>query len=122
MAIPSPISTTLISPKSITLIIALFFLIFSSSSYSATHKHTFRGFVVEKKARLGSRPPSCHNKCNECHPCRAVQVPALPRRGHRVDPSSSAQENYHSSSAGEMYSNYKPLGWKCRCSGRFYNP
>ncbi|KAL2246617.1 EPIDERMAL PATTERNING FACTOR-like protein 1 [Sesamum indicum] len=123
MAIPSPISTTLISPKSIPLILALFVLIFSPSSYSSKHKHssnTFRGFEVEKKARLGSTPPSCHNKCNQCHPCTPVQVPTLPQ-GHR----SSARENpsnYHSSSAGEMYSNYKPLGWKCRCGGRFYNP
>ena len=21
-----------------------------------------------------------------------------------------------------QYSNYKPLGWKCRCAGRLYNP
>ncbi|GAB2230944.1 hypothetical protein Droror1_Dr00015242 [Drosera rotundifolia] len=31
-----------------------------------------------EKTRLGSRPPSCHNKCNRCHPCWAVQVPTLP--------------------------------------------
>ncbi|CAA0838165.1 EPIDERMAL PATTERNING FACTOR-like protein 1 [Striga hermonthica] len=79
------------------------------------------------KARLGSTPPSCHNKCNQCHPCMAVQVPTMP--GHeRVEPGREKLADYFDappappSSAGNRYSNYKPLGWKCRCGGHFYNP
>ncbi|KAJ0098253.1 hypothetical protein Patl1_28216 [Pistacia atlantica] len=43
----------------------------------------------------------------------AVQVPTLPGQKF-FDPSSSL--------LGNKYSNYKPLGWKCRCNGHFYNP
>ncbi|KAI9165921.1 hypothetical protein LWI28_022894 [Acer negundo] len=78
-----------------------------------------RDLLFEEKTRLGSMPPSCHNKCNQCHPCMAVQVPTLPRQerlrpGHMefVDPSLLTNK----------YSNYKPLGWKCRCNGHFFNP
>ncbi|KAE9602849.1 hypothetical protein Lalb_Chr12g0203921 [Lupinus albus] len=34
--------------------------------------------LFEEKNRLGSSPPRCYNKCNDCHPCIAVQVPSLP--------------------------------------------
>ncbi|KAF7130402.1 hypothetical protein RHSIM_Rhsim10G0164800 [Rhododendron simsii] len=39
------------------------------------------GLQFEEQERLGSTPPSCHNKCNQCHPCMAVQIPSL-RGGH----------------------------------------
>ncbi|XVF59005.1 hypothetical protein PTKIN_Ptkin07bG0239000 [Pterospermum kingtungense] len=68
-----------------------------------------RGLSLEEKTRLGSTPPSCHNKCNGCHPCMAVQVPTVPSL-HPFQPS------------GNQYSNYKPLGWKCCCGDHFYNP
>ncbi|KAG4920121.1 hypothetical protein JHK82_049074 [Glycine max] len=41
--------------------------------------------LCEEKNRLGSMPPTCHNKCNRCHPCMAVQVPASPSH-ERVHP------------------------------------
>ncbi|XP_022774108.1 EPIDERMAL PATTERNING FACTOR-like protein 1 [Durio zibethinus] len=69
---------------------------------------------IQEKTRLGSTPPSCHNKCNGCHPCMAVQVPTLPSH-HRFQPGLSK-------AITNQYSNYKPLGWKCRCSDHFYNP
>ncbi|KAK6125779.1 hypothetical protein DH2020_040479 [Rehmannia glutinosa] len=110
--------TSLISSSNIAIVLlAIFFLL--SPSYCLNHKHpsdTFRLVVVAEKTRLGSTPPSCHNKCNQCHPCMAVQVPPLPSH-NRVQPV-SAQVN----PAGNRYSNYKPLGWKCRCGGHFYNP
>ncbi|CAA0831838.1 EPIDERMAL PATTERNING FACTOR-like protein 1 [Striga hermonthica] len=110
---------SLISSKYlISLIIALLLLL--SPSYCSNH-YTFRDLTAsEEKARLGSTPPSCHNKCNQCHPCAAVQVPAQPSRS-RVDPG-SAQEKYPDPSTGNRYSNYKPLGWKCTCNGHDYNP
>ncbi|KAF3680281.1 EPIDERMAL PATTERNING FACTOR-like protein 1 [Capsicum annuum] len=89
--------------------------------------------LVEEKSRLGSMPPSCYNKCNQCHPCRAVQVPSLPSH-NGIKPSgdearTQARSTDHrtvesslSSVGASRYSNYKPLGWKCRCGGHFYNP
>ncbi|WOG84521.1 hypothetical protein DCAR_0103705 [Daucus carota subsp. sativus] len=76
--------------------------------------NSIMNLVSAEKSRLGSTPPSCHNKCNQCHPCMAVQVPAPPRplRATRFDPSSP----------GNNYSNYKPLSWKCRCNNHLYNP
>ncbi|KAM7523758.1 hypothetical protein LguiA_013660 [Lonicera macranthoides] len=90
------------------------------------HHHTHplpstRGLIFEEKTRLGSTPPSCHNKCNQCHPCMAVQVPTLPSQ-NPVHP--GTMDSFYDSSAGgnKKYSNYKPLGWKCRCKDSFYNP
>lgn len=82
--------------------------------------------LFEEKNRLGSIPPSCHNKCNDCHPCMAVQVPTLP--SHDSNPpdltKTSAMATFFnpSSPQGNRYSNYKPLGWKCHCGDHFFNP
>ncbi|KAK1361745.1 Epidermal patterning factor-like protein [Heracleum sosnowskyi] len=90
-----------------------------------------QGLMFEEKTRLGSTPPSCHNKCNQCHPCMALQVPSLTTRNGRVQPGLSRQGtidplDYYDpttpSPVGNKYSNYKPLGWKCRCRNHFYNP
>ncbi|CAN7037543.1 unnamed protein product [Brassica rapa subsp. trilocularis] len=79
--------------------------------------------LVEVKARLGSRPPSCHNKCNSCHPCMPTQAPTLPGRS-RVDPFAGGFVRPPSSLTTVLgqYSNYKPMDWKCHCNGHFYNP
>ncbi|PIN12917.1 hypothetical protein CDL12_14465 [Handroanthus impetiginosus] len=108
--------TPLISSNSIALFITLFLLIISPSYCLNTN---FRGLLVEEKARLGSMPPSCYNKCNQCQPCTAEQVPTLPSH-HRFEPGSVEEKRYDS--ARNRYSNYKPLGWKCRCGGHLYNP
>ncbi|CAI0422308.1 unnamed protein product, partial [Linum tenue] len=83
--------------------------------------------VEEEKSRLGSTPPSCHNKCNSCHPCMAVQVPTVPSHaGVQPGPSSriGTTESFdpYYNPPGNRYSNYKPLGWKCRCGDHLYNP
>ncbi|KAJ8500718.1 hypothetical protein OPV22_011270 [Ensete ventricosum] len=82
------------------------------------------GMPVEDKIRLGSTPPSCHNRCDLCNPCTAVQVPTLPvqstpvrSRVRKVRPSDDDPFSY-----GNQYSNYKPLGWRCSCGNRLYNP
>ncbi|KAK9063557.1 hypothetical protein SSX86_017427 [Deinandra increscens subsp. villosa] len=83
-----------------------------------------RGLLFDEKTRLGSTPPSCHNRCNLCHPCMAVQVPTLPGR-NRVKPGEGRvkkRDYYDEPPSGNMHSNYKPLGWKCRCGGHLYNP
>ncbi|OEL31671.1 hypothetical protein BAE44_0007305 [Dichanthelium oligosanthes] len=74
----------------------------------------------EEKVRLGSSPPSCRGKCYECSPCTAVQVPTL-----SVGPSGpSAAATRAQARADEVatLSNYKPVGWKCQCRDRLYEP
>ncbi|GLU13099.1 hypothetical protein SLE2022_297460 [Rubroshorea leprosula] len=114
---------------SVFLVITLSLLLFPPSS-SLCQLHTPspncpRDLLFEEKTRLGSTPPSCHNKCNGCHPCMAVQVPTLPSHdGTQPDSSGSAVSNPKQfiDPSGNRYSNYKPLGWKCRCGDHFYNP
>ncbi|KAK7399572.1 hypothetical protein VNO78_10757 [Psophocarpus tetragonolobus] len=84
-----------------------------------------RELLFEEKNRLGSIPPSCHNKCNDCHPCMAVQVPTLP--SHDSNPpdltkTAATASILNPSPQGNRYSNYKPLGWKCHCGDHFFNP
>ncbi|XP_041008760.1 EPIDERMAL PATTERNING FACTOR-like protein 1 [Juglans microcarpa x Juglans regia] len=91
------------------------------------------GWLFEEKSRLGSTPPSCHNKCNECHPCMAVQVPTTPGNTNALKlPAAAAglsrlaraapMEFFDASPRGNSYTNYKPLGWKCRCQNHLFNP
>ncbi|KAI4376524.1 hypothetical protein MLD38_014275 [Melastoma candidum] len=54
--------------------------------------------------RIGSRPPSCANRCGRCAPCDATQIPARTDR-KTVD-----------------YTNYEPEGWKCKCGPHFFDP
>ncbi|KAM3281833.1 EPIDERMAL PATTERNING FACTOR-like protein 1 [Capsicum baccatum] len=133
----SLISSLIFSIKEI-IIAFLLLLLLSPNSYSLNpNKHetldSTKDVLVEEKSRLGSMPPSCYNKCNQCHPCRAVQVPSLPSH-NGIKPSgdearTQARSTDHrtvesslSSVGASRYSNYKPLGWKCRCGGHFYNP
>ncbi|EFJ31719.1 hypothetical protein SELMODRAFT_86865 [Selaginella moellendorffii] len=59
-------------------------------------------------SNIGSRPPSCQNKCNRCIPCQAVQVPTPIERKSPV--------------VSVEYSNYKPEGWRCKCGNKLFNP
>ncbi|CAO2162951.1 unnamed protein product [Urochloa humidicola] len=79
----------------------------------------------EEKVRLGSSPPSCRGKCYECSPCTAVQVPTLSTGPS--GPSAAASRIWRSRAwarADEVatLSNYKPVGWKCQCRDRVYEP
>ncbi|OWM65642.1 EPIDERMAL PATTERNING FACTOR-like protein 1 [Punica granatum] len=95
---------------------------------SSTHHRVL--LAMEEKARLGSTPPSCYNKCNGCHPCLAVQVPSLPISLRSKRPPGSRRhhspvaptEFLNPSLESGRYSNYKPLGWKCRCRNHLFNP
>ncbi|KAB2094204.1 hypothetical protein ES319_A02G140600v1 [Gossypium barbadense] len=118
--------TSLVSPllNTFTFLLPLSFLLLSSPTSSLV-----QGLYFEDKTRLGSTPPSCHNRCNGCHPCKAVQVPTTPLLSHyhQFQPPGSSKaitnpmEVFYPSS-GSQYSNYKPLGWKCHCDDQFYNP
>eukprot|EP00249_Psilotum_nudum_P003797 c17290_g1_i2 orf=54-398(-) len=71
---------------------------------------------------IGSKPPNCQNKCNTCSPCSAVQIPTSPAQGN--PPTLKTHPQYYSSNVqeSEKYSNYKPVGWKCKCGKQLYNP
>ncbi|KAJ4714470.1 Epidermal patterning factor-like protein [Melia azedarach] len=103
----------------IPILLTVFLLLFSPISSFYHPPYSPRGLLYEDKTRLGSIPPSCHNKCNQCHPCMAVQVPTLPLPGKQAP---MAFLHNDPSPLNNKYSNYKPLGWKCRCNGHFYNP
>ncbi|XP_060211665.1 EPIDERMAL PATTERNING FACTOR-like protein 1 [Lycium barbarum] len=176
MSITSLISSLIFSIKEI-VIAFLLLLLLSPNSYSLNPKHetldSTKDVLVEEKSRLGSMPPSCYNKCNQCHPCMAVQVSEVPKiyqlmsidlykdlnwdvfffnfyfklllyfsfihiltplvqvpslSSHKevglsgdVTRTQSRSMDYNTLESNR-YSNYKPLGWKCRCGGHFYNP
>ncbi|KAK8717322.1 hypothetical protein V6N13_044594 [Hibiscus sabdariffa] len=101
---------------------------------SASSLHRFQpsnspapGSSFEGKTRLGSIPPSCHNRSNGCHPCMAVQVPTTPTGHHDhfnpgLSQAAATDPMQFSHPSTNHYSNYKPLGWKCSCGDHFYNP
>uniref|UniRef100_A0A0E0EMH7 Epidermal patterning factor-like protein n=1 Tax=Oryza meridionalis TaxID=40149 RepID=A0A0E0EMH7_9ORYZ len=70
----------------------------------------------EEKVRLGSSPPSCYSKCYGCSPCVAVQVPTLSA------PSVPAAAAADAAPLVATFTNYKPLGWKCQCRDRLFDP
>lgn len=76
--------------------------------------------LAEDKSRLGSTPPSCRNRCSACNPCMPVQVTTAPaglgRAARVTDADADAVAGF------SRYSDYKPLGWKCGCDGRLYDP
>ncbi|KAK8941906.1 EPIDERMAL PATTERNING FACTOR-like protein 1 [Platanthera guangdongensis] len=78
----------------------------------------------EEKIRLGSTPPSCHNRCNACNPCRAVQIPTMAGQTDRLGQIdvSGRRRPPDQLAYGLFSSNYKPLGWRCGCGARLFNP
>ncbi|RWR79294.1 EPIDERMAL PATTERNING FACTOR-like protein 1 [Cinnamomum micranthum f. kanehirae] len=84
---------------------------------------TSRGLFYEEKTRLGSMPPGCHNRCGECKPCIAVKEPTVPAHGPD-DPAygNAVPVEAPSWSSIAKSSDYKPLGWKCQCGDRLFNP
>eukprot|EP01018_Ginkgo_biloba_P016684 Gb_39245 [translate_table: standard] len=78
---------------------------------------------MEDKISLGSTPPNCYNKCNACSPCNVIQVPTPPthHQEHRAY-HNPAPSRVVAAGANKKYSNYKPMGWKCKCGHRLFNP
>uniref|UniRef100_A0A0E0LW54 Epidermal patterning factor-like protein n=1 Tax=Oryza punctata TaxID=4537 RepID=A0A0E0LW54_ORYPU len=77
----------------------------------------------EEKVRLGSSPPSCYSKCYGCSPCVAVQVPTL--SAPSVPAAAAARGRGRRDDAAPLvatFTNYKPLGWKCQCRDRLFDP
>ncbi|CAM0944067.1 unnamed protein product [Alopecurus aequalis] len=98
----------------------------ATTTCSRTTPTTISSFqnLAEDKSRLGSTPPSCHNRCNACNPCKPVQVATTLPAGSsgRTTSRAAAADVVDEAAAYAQYANYKPLGWKCRCAGQLYNP
>ncbi|CAN6239369.1 unnamed protein product [Urochloa humidicola] len=104
------------SPRRSLLAAVFFCFLLGAATSIRTAKFSSSQSLAEDKSRLGSTPPSCHNRCSACNPCTPVQVTTVPGLGP------SARVNQDTVAAFSRYSNYKPLGWKCRCDGRLYDP
>nr|XP_043637170.1 EPIDERMAL PATTERNING FACTOR-like protein 2 [Erigeron canadensis] len=77
----------------------------------AKYGDEYNGNLKMKNEMIGSRPPRCEWKkyCGWCGKCEAIQVPIIgprPRKTTRRDD----------------ISNYKPMGWKCKCGDFTFNP
>ncbi|XP_020091476.1 EPIDERMAL PATTERNING FACTOR-like protein 2 [Ananas comosus] len=70
------------------------------------------------RALIGSRPPRCEGRCMSCGRCEAVQMPVIPQE-KRAD---GKDDFYKVVSFKDDGSNYKPLGWKCKCGDIIFNP
>ncbi|XP_021754669.1 EPIDERMAL PATTERNING FACTOR-like protein 2 [Chenopodium quinoa] len=73
------------------------------------------------RALIGSSPPRCQGRCNNCGHCEAIQVPIVPQKGF------PRSHFMHSTptiaySRGDGLSNYKPMKWKCKCGNTIFNP
>ncbi|KAL6858862.1 hypothetical protein ACP4OV_017864 [Aristida adscensionis] len=85
------------------------------------------GEEAEEKVRLGSSPPSCRGKCYECSPCTPVQVPAAlsaaPSGPAAAAAAAAARRRPRAVRVRPLAnSEYKPVGWKCQCGDRRYEP
>lgn len=114
---------------------SLFFFFFFLSSWNSaccSSRPWQKQSVVDRKrvaarAMIGSSPPRCinHNKrCSSCRHCEAVQVPVLPENKNGVDRYLFPKRiNYRGESGDDGYdSNYKPMGWMCKCGDLLFIP
>ncbi|KAF8729876.1 hypothetical protein HU200_017336 [Digitaria exilis] len=92
------------------------FVLGAATSIRTVTSSSSQNLLAEDKSRLGSTPPSCHNRCSACNPCTPVQVTTVPGLGRSAHVADDTVAGF------SRYSNYKPLGWKCRCDGRLYDP
>ena len=92
--------------------------------------------MMLRKTMLGSRPPSCEGRCrSSCgRRCEAVQVPVTPHDLLQMLRDRRKRTTLREAGAGgggrkrnngggvplrpssyDDHSNYKPLGWRCKC-------
>nr|ACG46522.1 hypothetical protein [Zea mays] len=103
--------------------VSLFFLLGAATSVrTATFSPSQQQNLAEDKSRLGSTPPSCRNRCSACNPCMPVQVTTVPGLGRGARATDVDDDTVAVAAGFSRYSNYNPLGWKCRCDGRLYDP
>ncbi|XP_057532529.1 uncharacterized protein LOC130810471 isoform X2 [Amaranthus tricolor] len=74
-----------------------------------------------ERALIGSRPPRCEGRCNNCGHCEAIQVPIVPQQGFPRSHFMHSRPTI-AYSRGDSLSNYKPMSWKCKCGHSIFNP
>ncbi|KAK9149635.1 hypothetical protein Scep_008392 [Stephania cephalantha] len=65
------------------------------------------GSLKQRKKMLGSRPPSCINKCLSCIPC--LPFPVIPPSQNQKTVLSQ-EETYY------------PVSWRCGCKNKVFHP
>uniref|UniRef100_A0A7C8ZDR6 Epidermal patterning factor-like protein n=1 Tax=Opuntia streptacantha TaxID=393608 RepID=A0A7C8ZDR6_OPUST len=76
---------------------------------------------MTKKLVLGSRPPSCVNKCKSCKPCIATLV-VPPRHLNKASSSNSIPSSTPHEYGGNNHDTYYLLSWKCKCGNKLFQP
>ncbi|KAL5072485.1 hypothetical protein RYX36_011469 [Vicia faba] len=94
-----------------TIFTVLFIFFFSISGGSVVLERN--GNLEERKMVIGSRPPSCLNKCMNCRPCIATLV--IPNNKKR-------NKGFQVLSRGDQDETYYLLTWKCICRNKLYQP
>ncbi|XP_047179008.1 EPIDERMAL PATTERNING FACTOR-like protein 1 [Vigna umbellata] len=97
-------------------------LIFSSGAASIKDSEIGENLVSSTdrpKMLIGSSPPTCISRCNNCTPCKPILVPLpppVPQQTH------STFEQPHT--AFQRPDDFGPetVIWKCTCGGKLYNP
>ncbi|KAI5055133.1 hypothetical protein GOP47_0030278 [Adiantum capillus-veneris] len=67
--------------------------------------------LYSSSVTVGSSPPTCHQRCGNCNPCKSMLVPI-----HA--PPNSQKHSLPSQNTPDYY----PLAWKCECQGHIYSP
>lgn len=98
-------------------------------------KNAEREEEKSNKKVLGSRPPSCVNRCMNCRPCKATLV--IPPHHHQQSIStinnnkgSNGNDNNREYSSSSSPHNNRPreddtyylLSWKCTCGDQLFQP
>ncbi|XP_038999722.1 EPIDERMAL PATTERNING FACTOR-like protein 8 [Hibiscus syriacus] len=71
------------------------------------------GGLQQSETVLGSKPPSCVNKCLSCRPCMATLV----------IPTHKWKKNFEKVTyRGDEDESYYLLAWKCKCGDALFQP
>lgn len=95
----------------------------SSSSYMRRSSAVVVDQLQPRKKVLGSRPPTCVNKCMSCRPCMATLViPPHRIRTSSITTTTTTQAYQQSSSFHREDDSYYLLSWKCKCGDKLFQP
>ncbi|XP_021298485.1 EPIDERMAL PATTERNING FACTOR-like protein 8 [Herrania umbratica] len=90
---------------------SIFFSTFLYPSVGILNSGHSESMVQQSKMVLGSKPPSCVNKCLNCSPCMATLVIPSHQWKH-------FRATYH----GDEDESYYLLSWKCKCGDKLFQP
>ncbi|KAK9677208.1 hypothetical protein RND81_11G128100 [Saponaria officinalis] len=79
-----------------------------------------------QKLVLGSKPPTCVNKCLSCKPCIATLVV---HTHHQVKSIFFSKNNYEFITSNNLndygdnnHDSYYLMSWKCKCGNKLFQP